>query len=216
METNMKLAQIVPTLGATLLLGLAASPAFAADSGWYLGGNYGQSEATIDRGKIQSQLQGNGFATTRFLKDEDDRGYKLFAGYQLNRYLAIEGGYFHLGTFGFRADTMPPGSLDGRIRVTGYNLDAVGMLPLGHGYSLFGRLGANHAKAKARLNGSGAVNVADAHSSERDTNIKFGVGAQLAVSERLGVRLEAERYRVDDSFGNRGDIDLFSLGLVMR
>lgn len=216
METNMKSIQISAALGASLLIGLTASPAFAEDSGWYLGGNYGRSEAKIDERKIRDNLQDSGFTTTRFSDDESDHGYKLFGGYQFNRHFAIEGGYFDLGSFDFRAETLPPGSLDGKIEIDGFNLDLVGILPLAERFSLFGRLGANHAEANADLRGSGAVNVLEPNSSKRDTNLKFGVGAQWAVSERLGLRAEAERYRIDDSFDNRGDIDLFSLGLIFR
>lgn len=30
------------------------------------------------------------------------------------------------------------------------------------------------------------------------------------------MRAEAERYRIDDAVGNKGDIDLYSVGLVYR
>jgi OOP family OmpA-OmpF porin len=30
------------------------------------------------------------------------------------------------------------------------------------------------------------------------------------------MRLEAERYRINDAVGNKGDVDLFSVGLVYR
>jgi OOP family OmpA-OmpF porin len=36
------------------------------------------------------------------------------------------------------------------------------------------------------------------------------------VSKVLGVRAEAERYRINDAVGNKGDINMFSLGLVYR
>ncbi len=52
--------------------------------------------------------------------------------------------------------------------------------------------------------------------SKRETNYKFGVGIQYNFTESLGMRAEAERYRINDAVGNRGDIDLFSLGLVYR
>ena len=32
----------------------------------------------------------------------------------------------------------------------------------------------------------------------------------------LGARLEAERYRINDAVGNKGDVDLLSLGLIYR
>jgi OOP family OmpA-OmpF porin len=51
---------------------------------------------------------------------------------------------------------------------------------------------------------------------KNDTNYKLGLGLQYAVTESLAVRAEAERYRVNDAIGNRGHIDLVSVGLIYR
>lgn len=219
METkmkNMNLAQIAAACGATLLVGVAASPVFAGDSRWYLGGNYGTTDVTIDEEQIIENLRSDGFTTTRFSDDEHDRGHKFFAGYQLNRHLAVEGGYFDLGSFNFTANTQPPGSLFGKIEVDGFNLDLVGFLPLQERLSVFARIGANHAKTQGRLFTTGAVNVAEPSFSERETNHKFGLGVQWALNQAAALRIEAERYRIDDGFGEQGDVDMFSLGLVVR
>jgi OOP family OmpA-OmpF porin len=45
---------------------------------------------------------------------------------------------------------------------------------------------------------------------------KLGAGLQYDFTESLGMRLEAERYRINDAVGNRGDIDLFTIGLIYR
>ena len=47
-------------------------------------------------------------------------------------------------------------------------------------------------------------------------NYKFGVGAEYDFTRSVGIRVEAERYRIDDAVGNKGDIDLYSLGLVYK
>jgi OOP family OmpA-OmpF porin len=39
---------------------------------------------------------------------------------------------------------------------------------------------------------------------------------QYAFTENVAMRLEAERYRINDAVGNKGDVDLFSIGLVYR
>jgi OOP family OmpA-OmpF porin len=58
------------------------------------------------------------------------------------------------------------------------------------------------------------VNMPSAGKSE--TNYKYGMGLQYAFSDTLSLRAEAERYRINDAIGNRGDVDLFSLGLIYR
>ena len=213
----MKIRRVTGTLGLVLFAGLATGTAAATDdNGWYAGINGGVTKSTIDEERITDSLFSNGFTTTGFEIDEKDRGYKLFGGYQFGRYLAIEGGYFDLGTHTFSASTLPVGTFAGQLEARGINLDLVGILPLTTNVSLFGRVGANHAETDAAFAGQGAVNVFEPAASERATNLKFGVGAQFGLTERIGLRVEAERFRLDDAIGNKGDIDLFSLGLVVR
>jgi OOP family OmpA-OmpF porin len=47
-------------------------------------------------------------------------------------------------------------------------------------------------------------------------NYKFGFGAEYDLNRFVCIRLEGERYRVDDAVGNKGDVDLYSAGLVFK
>jgi OmpA-OmpF porin, OOP family len=188
----------------------------AFDTGWYLGGNIGQTRADIDEQRIADSLLQNGFSNTLVKDDSSDRGYKLFGGYQFNRYLALEGGYFDLGKFNFSATTSPPGTFNGDIKLRGVNLDVVGFIPFTEKFSAFGRLGVNYAEAVDKFSGTGFVHVMSPNAKERDTNLKVGAGLQYAFTEKLAMRLEAERYRIGDAVGHKGDVDLLSVGLVYR
>jgi OOP family OmpA-OmpF porin len=201
-----------------LTLALMAAPFAIADdsAGWYAGANVGQSLATIDNDRISSGLLGSGLTVTSIADDDRDRGYKLFGGYQLNKYLAVEAGYFDLGQFSFLANTVPIGTLSGNIQVRGVNLDAVGMLPITDKFSAFARLGVTHAHTKGSFAGAGAVNVLDPSPRASDNNLKVGLGVQYAFTDALSLRAEIERYRINDAVGNKGDIDLASVGLVYR
>jgi OOP family OmpA-OmpF porin len=198
------------------LLAAAAAAAQAQDAGWYIGGNGGLSAAKIDDRRISSDLLSGGYATTSINDNERDAGFKLFGGYRFDRYFALEAGYFDLGKFGFTADTLPPGALNGTIRLQGANVDAVGMLPFTDRFFAFGRFGAAYAQARDRFTGTGAVNVLEPSARRDATNYKFGAGLEYDFTEHFGSRLEAERYRVDDAVGNRGSVDLFSVGLLYR
>jgi len=188
----------------------------AADLGWYGGVSVGQSNAKIDDARITSSLLGAGFATTSITNDDTDTGYKIFAGYKYNRNFAVEAGYFDLGKFGFMATTVPAGTLKGDIRLSGLNLDAVGILPINEKFSAFGRAGLNYAEARDSFSGTGAVNVTNPSPSKSETNYKLGLGIQYDFTHALGMRAEVERYRINDAVGNKGDIDLVSVGLVYR
>ncbi|MES2885024.1 MAG: outer membrane beta-barrel protein [Pseudomonadota bacterium] len=205
---------------AALAVVAISSPAHADDAGhltgWYGGLNLGQAQARIDDERIANDLAAQGFAQTAIRKDTRDLGFKAFGGYQFNRHFALEGGYFDLGKFGFTAETQPPGTLEGEAKFRGVNLDAVGTLPLTDKFSAFGRAGVHYAETKASFKGSGAVLVADPDRSEKAVNYKVGVGLEYALTQQLGLRGELERYRVKDAVGNKGDVDLASIGLVYR
>lgn len=212
-----RIAKAVGTLG---LMGCAVinSPfAVAEDSFWYIGGNIGQSRAKIDDARITAQLLGNGLATSSIADDNSATAYKLFGGYQYNKNLAVEAGYFDLGQFGYLATTVPAGTLTGNIKLKGLNLDAVGMLPLDEKFSVFGRLGLSYAQARDNFTSTLAVPAPTTPSPSKNAlNYKAGLGIQYDFTESLGVRLEAERYRVNDGVGNKGDINMYSVGLIYR
>ncbi len=197
-----------------LLLATFVSPLMAQSdyhsSGWYLGGNIGISTANVDEQKITQNL-----TNYSYTDEENDLGYKLFGGYQFNRYFALESGYFNLGKFDYVLST-PTGTVNGNIKIMGVNLDAVAILPITENFSAFGRVGANYAETRDTFNTTGDFYFIDYNPNVRDLNYKFGAGLQYALSDTLGVRIEAERYRINDAVGNDGDIDLFSVGLTYR
>ncbi|MFA6188209.1 MAG: outer membrane beta-barrel protein [Sulfuricurvum sp.] len=198
-----------------LLLATFANPLMAQTttdygSGWYMGGNIGISAANIDKDKITQNL-----TNPSYTDDESDLGYKLFGGYQFNKYFALEGGYFNLGMFDYALST-GTGTAAGNIKIMGVNLDAVAILPVTENFSVFGRAGANYARAKDSFSTTGSISITDTNPKKSDLNYKFGVGLQYAITDAVGIRLEAERYRINDAVGNMGDIDLFSVGLTYR
>ncbi len=209
----MKLAKNSARLGMMVLAAIAA-PAAMAQSSWYGGFGVGATRATIDDERIISGLAAGRLATTSIAHDERDTGYKIYFGRQFNRYLALEAGVFDLGEFGFTASTVPAGTLDGRIKLRGLNLDLVGTWPITERFSAFGRVGVNHAEAKDTFTSTGLVRVLNPNPSKRDTNYKVGIGLQYALTEALTLRAEVERYRIDDAVGNKGDIDMASVGLT--
>jgi OOP family OmpA-OmpF porin len=206
-------------LGAAALALFGSTPVLAQVTGWYGGGSVGQTRATIDDERITSGLAGQGGLTTNSIEDrERDHGFKIFGGYQFTRNFGLEGGYFDLGEFGYTARTTAPGSLTGDIRVKGLNLDLVGTLPLTQRFSVLGRVGVTSSRTEGSFSATGAARVpyASSNTSQRSTNAKYGVGVAYNFTENLSMRVEAERYRIKDSVGNKGDVDMFSVGLVYR
>jgi len=211
-----RVAKTVGTLGLVGCTVMNIPFALADDSGWYIGGNIGQSRAKIDDARITAQMLVAPTTAASIIDDNRDTGYKLFGGYRYNKNVAVEAGYFDLGQFGFTAATVPAGTLTGKIKLKGLNLDAVGTLPLTEKFSALGRLGLNYAQTRDSFIGTGAATVLNPNPSKNQINYKLGAGLQYDFTPSLGMRVEAERYRINDAVGNRGDIDMYSLGLVYR
>lgn len=219
----MKYLSTSAALGLATLAALAAPAALAqnvaqTNSGWYLGGNVGRTNQSTDDAAIKSGLAAQGLATTSIGSSGHDRGYKLFGGYQFNRNIAVEGGYFDLGSFGYTATTAPLGTQTGDTRYKGLNLDLVGTLPLTDKFSAIGRVGVTNTRASGSYDATGAAAVpfGNPNPSERTTNAKWGVGVMYDFTPSLGMRVEAERYRVKDALRNKNNVDMISVGLVYR
>ncbi|NHZ65175.1 OmpA family protein [Massilia genomosp. 1] len=187
-----------------------------ANSAWYIGAGIGQSRANIDNERLTRSLTANGASLSSFKVDERDLAYKLYVGKQLNRYFALEAGFFDLGKFGFDATTSQNGRLVGEAGFRGVNMDLVGQLPLSERFSVLGRVGMNYAKASTHFSGNRLFAVTNPNPSERKLNAKAGLGLEFKFSEALALRAEVERYRVNDAVGNRGDVDMASLNLVYK
>ena len=201
----------------TALAILACPFAQAQDPGWYLGANVGPTRAKIDDPGITRTLLGDGFTGIDITDHNNSTGFKLFGGYQTHTtWFALEGGYFNLGKFSYDAATMPPGTLNGQIKLQGLDLDAVFTIPFSQRFSAFIRGGAIYVQAKDAFNGSGWVTVTDAGPSKDILSYTFGGGLQYQLTRKVGVRAEAQRYRINDAVGNKGDIDMLSLGLLVR
>jgi OOP family OmpA-OmpF porin len=212
------MSKVAKSLGALGLVGCAVlnSPiAMAEDSGWIVGMSAGQSKARIDDQKISDQLLGAGYTTTSINDFNLDTGVKLFGGYQFNKYFALEGGYFDLGKFGYTATTVPAGVLNGNIELKGLNFDTVGVWPMTEKFALLGRLGLNYTQARDNFSGTGVIVVTNPNVSTNTFNLKAGLGIQYSLVESVNLRGEWERYRINDAVGDRGDIDMLSIGVVV-
>ena len=108
----MKKIAIVALLTATAFF---ASPAVAADTGFYLGFKFGSVNYGYDNVSNNSQA-----------------GYGLLGGYSLNDYFAMEAEFNRLGGFD---------SATGTIKGRSFGFSGVGSLPLSPEFSLYGKMG---------------------------------------------------------------------------
>lgn len=197
------------------LAALSSSALYAQNSGQYYGGlSAGQSESKLDNDRINAAIVGDGFTTTSLVKNRHETAYKVFGGYQFNPYFGLEGGYFNLGKFGFDSQTLPLGTLNGRFRVDGINLDLVGNMPVNDQLSLMARVGVINARTRDNFTSTGAVVVSNANPEITKRDYKAGLGFAYKLSQSMSLRGEVERYRINDAMGAKANINMATMSLV--
>jgi OOP family OmpA-OmpF porin len=198
------------------LTALGSTQVLAQNEGHFFGGvGAGRSQSKIDDERINAALIGAGASSATITHDQRDAAYKVFGGYQFNPYLGMEAGYFNLGEFGFKSTTTSPiGTLDGRIKLDGVNLDLVGTLPVNDQLSLLGRVGMIKARARDNFTTTGGLSVTNPNPETTKQSYKAGFGFAYKFSQSMTLRGELERYRINDAVGNKGDINTATLSLV--
>lgn len=189
--------------------GLGLTTAHAADTGFYIGGSFGKSTVSdFSSSDLNTELASLGITATSTVDDEDS-GWKVFAGYRIMKYLAVEGAYANLGEVSADIISTAPvaGTANVQLENKAITLSALGILPLNDKFSLFARLGLNvwDTEVSASGTGLGGTNYSD---SEDGTGVVYGLGAAFHLTPNLNLRAEWERYDFD---GN--DLDFMSVGL---
>lgn len=130
-------------------------------------------------------------------------GWKVYAGYQFNRYLGIEGGYVNLNDM-----TATSGTVRTDIDTDGWALAAVVSYPLTDKISVMGKLGAAYMLADVRTKEGAALSVI---TGDDGYEPNYGVGVSYALLDNLSLRAEWERFDRKEY-----DIDLVSAGIAMK
>ena len=190
-----------------------------ASAQWYVGATAGSSHTSLNWSSLATTPAP---ITSVISKTESDTGYKAQVGYQFNKNFAVEGGYVNLGQFSATNNvTYPggPGSVGFKVKSDGWNLLAVGMLPLNNNFTLLGKVGAFMSTTTATVAASGTVTLTGpTSSSNSDTNLTYGVGVDYSFNKAWSVRGEAESF-VDlrpSSTGSKGSVNLYSLGVIYK
>jgi OOP family OmpA-OmpF porin len=143
------------------------------DSGMYIGAGGGKANLT---------------GPCSGVCDTKDTTWSLFAGYQFNKFLAVEAAYTDLGqqTTSGLISGVPVTS---RMDTTLWELVGIGALPVTDQISFFAKAGIFRYEGEANTTGAfvGAT-------KESGTEFTFGGGAQYAFTSNLAARFEWQRY----------------------
>ncbi len=195
-------------------LGLGAAalmlplPAQASDAAWYVGASAGQASADYGGGDLAADLANRGWSILEPSVDDSDTFWKVFVGYQVNRYVAVEAGYAALGEIDTRYRALvPPGDVDELLQDTlevhpylgaGWTASVVLRQAFAEdAFAVYARAGLFIWEAdidvKVVSGGTGAVSGDDS-----GTDGMFGFGVEWRFHPAWALRVEWERYKLND------------------
>lgn len=129
--------------------------------------------------------------------------WKTYAGYQFNKYLALEGGYVNLNDM-----TAFTGSTRTNIATDGWTLGAVVSYPITDKLAVTGKIGGAYLLADVKQKTGAGLTV---RSGDDGYDPNYGVGIRYALFDNVDLRAEWERF--DRSNMN---IDLLSAGMAVK
>ena len=180
------------TIIAALIFVLVASPAFAARA-YDSDNRMRMSKGYIGVSGGQNKVVDPSITTST-------TAYSIFAGYAFNNFVAAELAYTNFGSL----DLGSSSTLTGNAA----SLSAVGTLPLGKVFSVFGKVG--YANTSTIIDVSGTALPA-----ETVSGATYGAGFQFNMGHRASVRISYDSYNIMFSTVTYRS-NLASLGLLFK
>lgn len=148
-------------------------------------------------------------------------GFRAGVGYQVNPSFAVEGSYGSYGTAtasGAGTVGAPPvaATVTMNAAVSGFQLAAVGTLPMSDSFALTGKLGAafSSVKLSGTLTPVGGAPIS-ASLSANSTTLVYGIGARYNMSKDIALRVQYEDLgNVGNAATGKNKISFLSLGVT--
>ena len=138
--------------------------------------------------------------TGNFSFDSSESGWKVFAGYNILKFVGVEASYRDLGSY-VESDVLNAINAD----IKAYDISARGILPLGKLIELFAKVGYSNVSADGTI----SMGLTEESFDESDWELLYGVGIGFNFG-KFGVRAEYEAYDVET------DLDSISLSGLFR
>ena len=201
---------------ATMLsLSLLAASACAQADGWYAVGEVTHSRNKLSTSTTDSALADAGAVgvSTGGTKGNHNQ-WRLQLGYQFNPNFAIEGGYIDLGKANYTT-TYQGGSANGTVKAGGIDLAALGIVPLGDNFSIFGKAGVIAARVKDSLSATAPAASVSGSNTSNAFGALLGVGVTYKLNRATDLRAEFDHVGKIGKSGKTDKLssDMVSLGL---
>jgi OOP family OmpA-OmpF porin len=201
---------------------LALSCAFSltayADGHFYVVGSGGVTRSDLDKGKVDKNLSSaldTGITIANSKVDKTDTGYKIQVGYEFTENFAVEGGYTDLGKFTYDANLSDGSKAKATWEPSGWNIDALAIMPLTKDFAFFAKFGFIDAKVEEKDKISTLAGTATDKTSTTDFRTLAGIGLSYTLIDHLLLRVEAESYNNlgNDNKTGEDNVYLFSAGI---
>ncbi|MEW6119354.1 MAG: outer membrane protein transport protein [Pseudomonadota bacterium] len=181
-------------------------------TGLYGGLGIGQSNYRDIASTVDSDLGSLGLTSSTSANTRSE-GWKVYAGYQFNKYFAVEGGFVNLNDFTASSTITAPGAgtLYTDAETKGWTLAAVGSYPVTEKVALMGKVGAAYLLTNARAVATGTGGTAAGSWEDDRYDPYYGLGVSYKLFDNMDLRAEWDRFDTDDT-----DIDLVTAGFAVR
>ena len=195
-------------LTALVVLAIFAVDVSLGSYSYYLGGSFGRTDVDTGISALTGTAQ----------LDDEDTGYKLFAGVDLNEIFSVEAHYADLGESSLTGNSGDTYILDGTlftfsgtagvvVEGTSFGVSALARLPIEGRIKPFAKFGVHFWDLDAAFSST----FGSASLSDDGTDIFYGAGVEVMATDTLSARAEFERF----DFGG-DDVDFLSIGLIIR
>jgi OOP family OmpA-OmpF porin len=195
--------------GLAFILGSALATSVAAvEPHWFAGFGAGKTSTDISESDINKEFAAEGITAFADVDDEDT-AWRVFGGYRISDYFAVEAGYLDFGTVEADVNISDPvtGTANIDADVTAFTLDLLIPIRLSERFELIPRIGVAFWDVDADLKMAAGGLASSASVDDDGTDFHYGIGLSAKINERIKVRTNVERIDSD------AEITAFTIGL---
>lgn len=175
------------TLLSLVVVAVLAAPAAATETGFYVGAGLGVS--SVDMRDFNPD-----YAGLRF--EDDELGFKLFGGFRLLKYFALEASYVDFGNVKAWEGGNIQVYAEANVGISMWSGYAVGLVPVSDKVDFFGKLG--YASYDVDSNATASGETEDR--SDSGSDLAYGLGVNF-LFKKFGARIECDWLKIPDTGG---------------
>ncbi|MCX4029811.1 outer membrane beta-barrel protein [Endozoicomonas sp. SM1973] len=183
-------------------------------SGFYLGGGIGAAQYSDAYSRIEDYYNQSISETKSYKHTERNAVGKLFSGYRINKYFAIELDYLKMDDLEGEQRNWPTGGIgefgvESSAKVDALGIKTIAIYPINNRIDVYASLGAKNWRVKETTKYYYPIRSDKENKKEKGVSASYGLGANYNISKNLAVGMQWERINdVGDKKLNFGQTDI--------